>query len=245
LQWLLLTSTVRPHVGVNVTVADETVRRTQYVRALSRWANAWPAPSRMVLVENSGADLKRLVDDALPRGAVQPILVKAPEPAGTRQGKGAAEARMIDYAVSVLDDLEEEDMLFKVTGRLFVRNVRRIVPTSRGRGQIILRGAFDWSYIDTRFIGASGDIWRGAFQGMGDDVDEARAIFLEHVAAARSLDALRSGTAAVKRFSGRPAFEGLSGTSSSMYGGWRSRMRQVVFTPMEIAMRRIPHDKQF
>ena len=145
-----------------MTVADESVRRRQYVDALARWLACPLQPSRIVLVENSGEDLERLAYSAA-RGTPSnpPILLSAPPPVGViKRGKGAAEAEMIDYALSQLDLLEDQHHLFKVTGRLYVRNIRRIIPRMRGRREIILRGTLDRSSVDTRFFGASGDVWR-------------------------------------------------------------------------------------
>src|SRR5689334_23348356 len=121
--WFLLTGTVRPHAGANVAIADEVVRRRQYAEALARWLTCPVGQSRIVFVENSGEDLERLAESAARGARPQPLtLLSAPPPSGVvDRGKGAAEAAMIDYALSQLNLLEDEHLLFKVTGRLYVR----------------------------------------------------------------------------------------------------------------------------
>jgi hypothetical protein len=247
LLWFLLTSTVRPHAGVNVTVADESVRRRHYVDALAHWLACPLQPSRIVLVENSGEDLERLAASAA-RGTQShpPILLSAPLPGGVIQrGKGAAEAAMIDYALSELDLLEDEHHLFKVTGRLYVRNIRRIIPRVRGRREIILRGTLDRSLVDTRFFGASGDVWRRNLRSMPDEVEEDAGVFIEHVVARRSLHAAWADGVHIRRFAGRPAFSGCAGTSGLDYGGSLRLLRHFTASPLEALLRRMPPTKQF
>jgi len=232
---------------VNVTVADEDVRRQHYVGALARWLACPVQPSRIVLVENSGEDLERLAESAR-RGTQSelPILISAPSPGvAIDRGKGAAEGAMIDYALSRLDLLEDEHHLFKVTGRLYVRNVRRIIPPVRGPQEIILRGTLDGSSVDTRFFGASGDVWRRNMRGMQDEVEEADGVFIEHVVARRSLQAAWADGVVIRRFAGRPAFEGRAGTTGVEYGGSLGMLRHLAFAPLEAFLRRVPPTKQF
>jgi hypothetical protein len=232
---------------MSVTVRDEHIRREQYVQALSRWLDCPLEGSRIVLVDNSSEDLERLARSAsrAVRGQ-RLVLISAPHPgAVAERGKGAAEAAMIDYAISRLDGLDADDVLFKVTGRLYVRNVRRVIPIRHGRGQIFVRATLDWSFVDTRFFGASADVWRRHFNDMQDAVDEREGVFLEHVVARRSLNAGWSGAVTVKRFAGRPAFVGYGGTTGGSYADWRSKLRHFASTPLEAFLRHIPPDKQF
>lgn len=246
--WLLLTATVRPHAGVTLAVSDARVRRLQYARALVQWTQSPTATdAELVVVENSGEDLERLVRDALPiSSARSPRRISAPPPeALVVRGKGAAEAAMIDYAVSRLDDLADDDILFKITGRLFIRNAQRVIPLQQGSRQIVMRASLDWTYADTRFLGASGDIWRECFDAMDAEVDESRGIFLEHVVARRSYVAASSGAATVRRFAGRPHFVGLGGTGGHNYGGPRAFWQRLTRAPLEAFLRHLPPDKQY
>jgi hypothetical protein len=231
---------------VTVSLSDVEARRAQYAHAVSQWQSCPITGSRVVLVDNSGEELTNLVKSEAHRVGSRPTtLIAAPAPGDVAErGKGAAEAAMIDYAISCLDDLDENDVIFKVTGRLFVRNVHRVIPIREGRSQICVRATLDWSWVDTRFFGASVDVWRQHLRGMAMIVDERERVYLEHIVARRAMGASWSGVE-VKRFRRRPAFAGQSATTGHIYANWRAPLRHLVSLSTEALLRHIPSDKQF
>jgi hypothetical protein len=232
---ILLTATVRPQVNWDLHVQDPGVRRRQYLQSVRRWL---PTASRhgatVVLVENSGEDLHRLAKDAFGTIPANLRLVNAEPP--TRQnidrGKGAAEATMMDgFADAFFEDPDE--VWFKCTGRLFVRNFEKCVPGDVPSRSIVGRAKADFSQLDTRFLGATAGAWRDYFVGAGPLVRDRDEMFLEKVLMKRTLSAMGDGVRLL-RFSAQPDFIGRSATHADRrYDSLWSRIKRVGANKLE------------
>ncbi len=137
---ILLTATVTPRVAGPLFLTDPAVRRQHYVESLRRWVPfAALSGATLVLVENSGEDLKRLVADAVGEvpGHVRTLSADIPAPELVARGKGATEAVMLDLVSDQCFD-DPAEHWWKCTGRLFVQQLRRLrssgPPSEAGRG---------------------------------------------------------------------------------------------------------------
>lgn len=232
---ILLTATVTPQVTWDLHIADPGVRREQYLRSLRAWL---PIATRhgadVILVENSGADLDRLVRDAF--GAVpenlHPVRASPPTPADVERGKGAAEAAMIDtVAASFFDGASE--LWLKCTGRLSVRNFERCVSVQVPARAIVGRVKMNFSQLDTRFVGATADVWCQYFVGCGSSVNDRDELFLEKVLMRRTLAAMSDGVSLV-RFGAQPSFRGRSATHADRrYDSLSSRLKRFGANKLE------------
>lgn len=164
---LLLTATVTPPPGATYLVrVDPAARMADYVAALRFYLGELEAASldAIVFAENSGSDLaplRSLVADSPLREKVEflavPHAVEPPE-----FGRGYAEVRLIEHAMRVSSTIvaaPADAMLWKVTGRYIIRNLRSLME--EGDGFDLCCHCRDWPmrWSDMYFMG-----WRnGSF----------------------------------------------------------------------------------
>jgi hypothetical protein len=119
---LVMTATVIPAANAAVKRADPRLRLEDYKQALRYWlAYPHPAADRILLLENSGADLTELraiAADENPRGKKVEILSVPGNriPEGTNYGY--TEMEMLDEGLAVSKLRAETTHMIKVTGRL-------------------------------------------------------------------------------------------------------------------------------
>lgn len=120
---LLLTATIRVADGLaDSPMADPLERERDYLDCL-RFYLAQKRVSRVVFVENSGADLRHFRNLTVPRGA-QLELVSLDQNTFPREfGKGYGEAQLMDSALTQSELLRAAPVFVKATGRLMVRNI--------------------------------------------------------------------------------------------------------------------------
>ncbi len=226
-----------PQISAFLTVVDPEIRLAQYAASLRRWVGAGHQHGfRVVLVENSGADLLELAELAGPFSGAPPLLLAAPEPSAVTalRGKGANEGQMVDYALAEIRDGDPEELIYKCTGRLFVPNfascaVRRVSqPTLVAE---VPRVDYDW--LDSRLFGATRALWQSLLVGLGETVDDRAGINFENVLAGRARHIAATTGARLRTFRSKPRFEGVSGSSGADYGGDRaSRIRARLLDPL-------------
>ncbi len=249
-RWLVLTATVCPHADSGVAVADPERRRRQYAAALAQWARRFTAPStRIVVAENSVGDpdrLQQLLDPNRHHPQVEYLCCGHRAATGA---KGAAEAALLDDTIERLTRRAggpaAQDLMVKITGRLWVSNAAKVLPPVHHGRQVFVRRTLDGSYVDTRLLAATVSVWRHELAGMADQVEEPTGVFLEHIVAARLARGAATGALSVAGFNRRPRFRGVSGTSGSRYGGLVERARVAVGAPVEALLRHLPPDKQY
>lgn len=244
---VLLTATVTPQPVPYLHAQDPAERRRAYVDSLRRWV---PAAERLgatvAFYENSGEDLDRLARDAF--GAVPGVLTLHPRPVPSAElvarGKGATEAAMMDAFVA--DHATDADELWlKCTGRLHVQNLDRCLPADVPAPGVVARLTVDLRRVDTRFFGASSDVWRARLTGAGPEVDDVAGTNLEHVLARRLLHAIADGTPLL-RFRTQPALVGSSGSyANGDYDSLRSTAQRLVANGVEKLLRGPLYDKHF
>jgi hypothetical protein len=244
--WIVLTATVNVHPEAAVVIADPALRLCQYQNSLARWlAMAKRDGFRVLLVENSGADLRAL-RIAMPfdaRARLAMLAVDTPPKDVTLRGKGASESAMIDQAMCAIQ-AQPTEWVAKATGRLFVDNLSRALPRRDEKLSIVMRGTMGGGYVDSRLLIARRATWGTTLKGLAGEVDDPAHLYLEHVIARRVIEAERSAGLIVGRFRRAPQFVGVSGTSGQSYDG-SSPLRRILASSIEQALRLIPRDKQF
>jgi len=119
---LVMTATIIPAANAGVKRADPRLRLGDYKQALRYWLSyQHPAAERILLLENSGADLAELraiAADENPLGKPVEILSVAGNtiPAGTNYG--FTEMQMLDQGLALSKLRRESTHVIKVTGRL-------------------------------------------------------------------------------------------------------------------------------
>jgi hypothetical protein len=218
---LLLTATVAPSASTPyLNIRDPRRREAHYLEALARWCKALPANWEIVVAENSGWPASRFTDVAERLGRAVHILECADR--GSRSGKGVGEAGLLDdFAASGLAGTC--DWIFKCTGRLSVDNIATCLPQLDGDG-VCASILPSLTYMDSRFFGASREVFEEYFTGMGADIREDDVVYLEHVAARRMLSAIGAGHA-FHPFPKIPYVVGHSASLGKSYNGASSRIK--------------------
>lgn len=200
-------------------LADPQTRLDQYRAALQKWTHvASKTDSLLLIVETSHWELRDLTAELSPHDLKRVRAVSyTPSEAERIRGKGAIEASAIDHLLhSCSSDLSPRDTVVKVTGRLFVSNWRSVirpVPEDVVRA----RRTINRSYCDSRLVAASYRFWTDNLTGMGREVDDNSARYLEHVLANRLINAEYQHACRVESFAARPHIMGGSGTTGHKY----------------------------
>lgn len=155
--------------------------------ALARWCEALPPNWSVVVAENSNWPTSGFsaVGDRFDRS----IQVLECEDRGSHEGKSIGEAGLVDdFAKSGL--AQDSDWIFKCTGRLYVDNIDTCLPTLAGVSGVCASIVPSLEQMDSRFFGASREVFLEYFTNMGEEIDEREKVYFEHIAARRMLLAL-------------------------------------------------------
>jgi len=237
---LLIPATVRPNTDRVLAVTDPATRLAQLLGSTRRWLSVLdPARTRVLVTENSGADLSGL--ERLGRAWSPDCFSVLPTPEAVptaRGGKSSGEARMVQAAVAELarEGLPPETPVVKCTGRLYVANHTSYGPLS-GDLRVALRS--ELLYADSRYWTVRLGVLREHFADLDDDVDEAGGTDMENVFARRSLAAIGAG-ARWERWPRLPRVEGISGSGGQPYHDTRGLFRLAVHELVRTAAARRP-----
>lgn len=221
---LLLTATVAPGENTpDLALRDPGQRETQYLEALARWCVSLPPEWAIVVAENSNWPAARFTDVGERNGRRVEVLGCADR--GSQAGKGVGEASLLDdFAKSEL--AQDCDWIFKCTGRLYVDNVDVCLP-HLGDDGVCGAIAPSLDHMDSRFFGASRDVFHEYFTGMGAEIVERQGVFFEHVAARQMLSSLAAGHA-FRRFDTLPHLIGRSASLGTSYDGRGYRLKGLL-----------------
>lgn len=218
---LLLTATVAPPDGVPfLTRTDPAVRLADYCEALRLYLSlADEVVDRIVLADNSASDLSRLEEVVAASGSRKDVelLSFAGHEFPVEQGRSVGETYLIDDALSrsrILSTLGENDLFWKVTGRLRVRNLERLVVSTPDCDLYIDLRRYRLQWADTRVFAATPAAFRTAFLSrielLRHDLLPADAVAPEQLLFEELL-ALRGTLRLEPRLRVEPAIEGSSG----------------------------------
>ncbi|MCA5924722.1 MULTISPECIES: hypothetical protein [Curtobacterium] len=198
---------------------DPEARLDQYRHAISTWATQLEGTSfDLTVVETSGATATELLSAVDPRLRHRIRTVQF-DPSGSdaSRGKGRLEADAIACGIAVVEqDSGPDQSIYKSTGRLVLRNARRLVhpiPLDTVR----VRMTLDRSFADTRFVGARAHAWRTILLADAAAVDEEAGIYFEHVLAGAVARSAALQQIRIERFPERPHFVGQSGSTGRRY----------------------------
>ena len=177
---LIMTATLNPPDGVpNLKRVDHVLRRMDYMDAL-RFYLGLPDEvlDRIVFLENSAgdlSDLQQLAREEGKRKQVEFISFQGLDfpPA---YGRAYGEFKMLDYGFQnskLLQVLDETECFWKVTGRLKVLNLQKLIAkTPRSYDVLIDFMRRPTSMVDLRFLSCSRGGYRRHFEGLYDALRE-------------------------------------------------------------------------
>jgi hypothetical protein len=221
---LLLTATVAPRETPDLRLRDPNQREAHYLDALAQWCRALPPDWAIVVAENSSWPSARFTDVGERLGRSVQVLECADR--GSQAGKGVGEA-------GLLDDFAKSDLarncrwIFKCTGRLYVQNIDTCLPPLEDDGGVCGAIAPSLDHMDSRFFGASADVFHEYFTDMGREIREAEGLFFEHIAARRLLSSLAAGHP-FRPFETLPYVIGHSASLGTSYHGRGVRIKGIL-----------------
>lgn len=167
---LLLTATVTPPEGVPfLTRRDPEVRLADYREALELYLQLPErAIDRIVVADNSSSDLTVLQDavGAADHSKDVELLSFAGRDYPVEQGRSVGETYLIEDALErsrILSALGDDDLFWKVTGRLQIRNLDRLAQSTPACDLYIDIRRYRIRWVDTRVFAATRAGFRQAF----------------------------------------------------------------------------------
>lgn len=219
---LLLTGTIAPNLfkkpndnsAVNVNLTDEKERLNQYEAAIAGYLKN-SAFTDVVFAENSGAkfDEEKFKVLAKENGkSFEYILRKLNGEQIERMkkcGKSYGEADLIDYAIKNSRLIKNAEAIYKVTGRLFLRNSKSLVGKSTTA--FIARNKIHW--LDTQCFRLNLQDYFKYLSSSADLMDDFNCGNIEHVWCVL----LEKSAARVDSFKRYPRLSGTVGSSDKSY----------------------------
>jgi len=214
--------------------SDIGVRRNDYVRAITEWSNlSKELGFRILVVENSNS-IEVLRRDLLLLNNPNLEFVQLKEDFRSHhEGNSAGEYQMLKEILELGVIPSEIGLIWKVTGRLFVRNFNQILPTDYP--DLIVNRFYNPKHIvDTRIIGFSQNKFGTLFSSNPRFISDNNVILsgdqetyysLEHLVSLNVLHSEFSGEI-VRSMNKVPIFSGHSGTSNKVIDGTLSRLKK-------------------
>lgn len=233
---LIMTATITPPAGaVDLHRVDPQLRLQDYLEALAFYLDpAVKFIDRIVFVENSGADLAPL------KALCTPNISKKVEFLSffgldypSHYNRGYGEFKLLDFAFSksrLLNELSENEKWWKVTGRLKVSNIDKMVRTAPDSYGLYADFRPKRSWVDVRLLSFSRSGYRDLMLGL---YLEFASIKIEDVFfkrfANQSIDSNGepSDHLIVREFRSVPRFEGFGGWMNTDYS---SRKFRFIYT---------------
>jgi hypothetical protein len=229
--------TVNPGL-VGVTAPDPAARTAEYRRNLRFAIAQRGGPRRLVLAENSGADLTTFGEEqrlAAAAGKELELLTLRCNDFPGELGKGFGELMLLEQAGERSRLLAAADVWVKLTGRQRVLNLPRLLaalPADVEFGgdfrdttlyrRLGLRMAS--GYCDTRLLVMRPDFFRRHLRGLRDGHQRGEFSLEDRIFAA--VAPLPASPRIVRRWPRQPAFRGLAGHWGKDYGSPRERLKR-------------------
>ncbi len=154
---LLLTGTIQPNSMDVLAVTDPEIRKQHYLEAISFYLAS--TPYKIVFSENSGTSLA----EHFPKSDRLEFLVFQSPVINPDKGKGWKELEIIEYSLNNSRLIESESLILKITGRLKVLNINKIVePTINmmlDNNKLVLSNIYRKLKMDSRCFLFTKEFW--------------------------------------------------------------------------------------
>lgn len=210
---LIITGCIYPNSNVPVlSVKDGDLRKKQYIDSI-RYYIKKSKFTNIVFCDNSNASqedgLKELAQNYGKHFEWIPFEGNSDEVVS--KGKGYGEIEIINYAIANSTIISKSEILFKVTGRLMIKNINWFIRLGKGdRNYFLLR---DNEFVDTRCYCIRKADYIKYFSHVGKLVDDRNGLFLEHV----FYKTIKNNIIDYKLFPIEPEFSGMSGSNGYSY----------------------------
>jgi hypothetical protein len=207
--------------GLNIpstTIVDINERLLQYINCIDYAITHYKSISKIVFCENTNFtyDYSSQKELAYNNGKkIEIISFKGDYDSIIQKGKGFGEGEIIKYALNNSEIIRQCDGFYKLTGRLIVKNMDKIVSTTPLKSSFIYYPKTIYKipvdHIETYFYKVDKNLYIKYLANAHQEVDEPKFRYLEHVFHKRL------STLWLRSFKTCPLISGLSGTSGNSY----------------------------
>lgn len=228
---LILTGTICPARETEfLALRDEEERLRQYEESIRFFLNT-KTFSKIIFCENSnyGAEkLSYLTKEAKEQNTLLEILSFQGDSGKTRlHGKGYGEGEIMKYIFENSRLLAQEDTFVKVTGRLKVDNIGKIVSKIKaGQCYFNIPNRTHREMYDTKIYVMTTEMFRSLFLDAYDKVMDSKGIYLERVYTAL----IGEHGIKVKNFPRFPRVTGVSASTGAdyVYTEWKCKIKDIL-----------------
>lgn len=228
----LLTGTIDASVfnNVNNAITDVNERLRQYDYSIRKYIMD-SVFDKIVFAENSGFDFDSEKYEELARKYSKDFeYVKCPSyvEETIEYGKGYGEITLINDAIRSSKILRSTDVVYKLTGRIFLRNSKNIVKTYNDHSnEFLVIENEKWCYTHI-FKVAINDYFQ-VLQGAYEDMKKTR-LNIEHTYYSR----LRYADMDIGSFRVWPSFEGVMGENNHSYScSWKGQLYHTLLCKLQ------------
>lgn len=204
---ILLTGCINPDGMANTYLTDINERHKQYVDAIHYYIKN--TDCKIIFCENSNTNISPLFNYTKDRLEILTF-------SGNKdklRGKGYGEAEIIGYAIRHSFCLQDSCIIIKITGRLIVNNISKIVKSMKGKHNFVTCFFHsNLSFADSRIFCGTTSFFK-EFLKNRDFINESKGVLFEHVLASTILES----THQFIPFSEEPLITGISGSTGERY----------------------------
>jgi len=227
---ILLTCTVSIQ-DPNVKISAHDVRLVQYQTAIKNWIRL--GAKSIVICENSqervlNAEIQTIADN---NGVtIEEICFQGDTSLISKMGKGFGEGDIINNAISSSSLIKKYSCFYKITGRLWIDNIKSIDDKVSNMHNTSLFYQVDATKVDTRFFFSTVGFYNGVLRDTHKGVCDSTGKYLEHCFQAKLCDETNKIRVSVPY----PKVIGLSGSTGGSYklSIWRFGVKNILSTLM-------------
>lgn len=211
---LLLTGCINPAGMAYTSLSNPEARKEQYINAIRFYLTETRYP--IVFSENSGTDISPLFKDEIELGRMECLPFFGNQ--DKERGKGFGECEIIQYALdhSRIIRSAKDQCIAKITGRLIVRNITRIIQWHTflfSRQTVFFSINSDLTFPDSRFMIAPITFYR-IFLESKETINDSKGYYFENALC----DAIKKEKHyPYMPFLYMPCIEGTSGSTGKVY----------------------------
>lgn len=210
---LIITGCIKPNKNVPyLTIVDEKERFNDYCETI-KWAIKETKFNKIVFCDNSNYkfdynEYENLAHQYNKRFEYLTFCGSNEEIC--KKGKGYGEGEIINHTLLNSNLLKNEDYFFKITGRLKIENINKII---KNNNKNYFMNRHLTKQVDTRFYGIKKKDFILALKYAYEAVDDINGYFLEHA----YFDSLNNKKIKYRTFYSNPNFLGKSGSTGTIY----------------------------
>lgn len=212
---LLVTGTVYPDVNMPYLCIKNSEERLKQYKESLLWFIKKTKVSHIVFCDNSLCpyeEFKEISEQAVFEGKqFEYLTFAANNDMMLKRGKGFGEGEIIQYVLKNSHLIKNEDYFVKVTGRLKIKNIDKIIKSLCPNTFYI--NMFNKERVDTRIYAIPKSMYIHHFENIYKKVNDKKGYYLEHV----FTDVIQSETIYCKNFRFYPQIIGVSGSTGKIY----------------------------